>query len=281
MPWALGDRAHAGLRRSSRRRSARCVRSSCRVRGGPGTTRAAHRSAPPVASTVVSCEWRSEEADHAPLLVEIDLLGRGHLGRPGMVMMSPQIITTNSAPAASRTSRTLITWPEAHPALRVGRERVLRLRHAHRVVAEAVLLQLLDPGFRTLPSARRRRAVDLRRDLLHLVPQRVAVFVDELVRGCAGPLARSTTARASSRAPLPPSAQCVRRPPACRASDAALQQVQLGLGVGGEVVDRDHAGQAVVLADVADVALEVGDARLQRRQVLLRGRSSRRRRRGT
>jgi hypothetical protein len=28
-----------------------------------------------------------------------------------MVMMSPQIMTTNSAPAANRTSRTLMTWP--------------------------------------------------------------------------------------------------------------------------------------------------------------------------
>src|SRR5712691_1950593 len=32
----------------------------------------------------------------------------GTLGRPGMVMISPQIATTNSAPADSRTSRTLM-----------------------------------------------------------------------------------------------------------------------------------------------------------------------------
>ena len=32
----------------------------------------------------------------------------GTFGRPGMVMISPQIATTNSAPADSRTSRTLI-----------------------------------------------------------------------------------------------------------------------------------------------------------------------------
>ena len=30
-------------------------------------------------------------------------------------MMSPQIITTNSAPAASRTSRMLTTWPDGAP----------------------------------------------------------------------------------------------------------------------------------------------------------------------
>ena len=33
----------------------------------------------------------------------------GILGRPGMVMMSPHTMTTNSAPAARRTSRMLIT----------------------------------------------------------------------------------------------------------------------------------------------------------------------------
>ena len=34
----------------------------------------------------------------------------GTLGRPGMVMMSPQIATMNPAPAASRTSRTGTVW---------------------------------------------------------------------------------------------------------------------------------------------------------------------------
>src|SRR5258706_15125199 len=39
----------------------------------------------------------------------------GVAGRPGMVRISPQIITTNSAPAANRTSRTLSTWPLGAP----------------------------------------------------------------------------------------------------------------------------------------------------------------------
>ena len=39
----------------------------------------------------------------------------GSLGRPGMVMMSPQIITTNSAPAARRTSRIFTMWPLGAP----------------------------------------------------------------------------------------------------------------------------------------------------------------------
>ena len=39
----------------------------------------------------------------------------GTLGSPGMVMMSPQTKTTNSAPAASRTSRMLSAWPLGAP----------------------------------------------------------------------------------------------------------------------------------------------------------------------
>jgi len=43
------------------------------------------------------------------------LLADGTLGSPGMVMTSPQTMTMNSAPAQSRTSRTLIVWPEGAP----------------------------------------------------------------------------------------------------------------------------------------------------------------------
>ena len=43
----------------------------------------------------------------------------GTFGRPGMVIMSPQIATTNSAPAESRSSRTGTSWPSGAP-LREG-----------------------------------------------------------------------------------------------------------------------------------------------------------------
>ena len=43
----------------------------------------------------------------------------GTLGRPGIVMMSPQTATTNSAPADSRTSRTGMMWSSGAP-LRSG-----------------------------------------------------------------------------------------------------------------------------------------------------------------
>jgi hypothetical protein len=44
-----------------------------------------------------------------PSSVTSMLFAAGTLGRPGMVMISPQIATTNSAPAESLTSRTLMT----------------------------------------------------------------------------------------------------------------------------------------------------------------------------
>ena len=43
------------------------------------------------------------------LRILLTLFAAGTFGSPGMVMMSPQIMTTNSAPAARRTSRTLTT----------------------------------------------------------------------------------------------------------------------------------------------------------------------------
>ena len=43
------------------------------------------------------------------------LFAAGTRGSPGIVMMSPQIATTNSAPADSRTSRTPTMWPLGAP----------------------------------------------------------------------------------------------------------------------------------------------------------------------
>src|ERR1700724_1560055 len=54
-----------------------------------------------------------------PSSVTSMLLAAGVRESPGKVMISPQIATTNSAPADSRTSRTLSTWPLGGP-LRLG-----------------------------------------------------------------------------------------------------------------------------------------------------------------
>ena len=62
-----------------------------------------------------------------------------------MVMISPQITTTNPAPAESRTSRIGTTWPEGAPRkLGSVEKRVLRLRHADRQVAVARRLQVAE-----------------------------------------------------------------------------------------------------------------------------------------
>ena len=185
-------------------------------------------------------------------------------------MMSPQIITTNSAPAASRTSRTLTTWFDGRAAhRRVGRERGLRLRHAHRVVAVAVVLQLLDLRAHLGVGGDLGGAVDLLRDLVDLVPQRVGVLVDE---GRAWRACRTGRPRSS---PVPPR-PCRRRPSAWPAPPGTpsffIRAVSSSISawrVEGEVVDRDHAGNAVDLAHVLDVALEVHQALFQRGEVLL------------
>ena len=43
-------------------------------------------------------------------------MAAGCLGRPGIVMIEPQITTTKPAPAESRTSRTFIVNPSGAPS---------------------------------------------------------------------------------------------------------------------------------------------------------------------
>ena len=40
------------------------------------------------------------------------------------------------------------------------------------------------------------------------------------------------------------------------------------VGIGGEVIDRDHAGQAIMVADVVHMPLQVGNALIEGREVL-------------
>ncbi len=64
--------------------------------------------------------------------------------------------------------------------LRVRGERVLRLRHAHRIVPVARLLVVLDLRAHLAVGRDVARAINLRGDRFHLVPQRRRVFVHEL-----------------------------------------------------------------------------------------------------
>src|SRR5262249_35218214 len=65
------------------------------------------------------CAWEILQAQNSPAILPSGptsmASAAGTLGRPGMVMISPQIATTNSAPAESRTSRSGMMWSEGAP----------------------------------------------------------------------------------------------------------------------------------------------------------------------
>ena len=94
------------------------------------------------------------------------LLAAGTRGRPGIVMMSPQIATTNSAPADSRTSRTASDVAARRPlGVGVGGKAVLGLGDAHREMAEALPPATARSWSRTdLSASMSLRAVDPLRD---------------------------------------------------------------------------------------------------------------------
>ena len=151
---------------------------------------------------------------------------------------------------------------------RVRRERVLRLGHAHGVVPVAAFLQLLDLRTHLRVCGDVGSAIDLRGDGLHFVPQRQRLFVHERV------LARVlldavdhdvSELRGTSTALGPVTGQDYRR---AMLRHGLLEQCHLGVGVRRAVVDGDNARQAVMVAHVADVTLQVDHAPLERRQVL-------------
>ena len=100
----------------------------------------------------------------------------GRDGRPGIVMISPQITTTNPAPADRRTSRIGTECPVGAPrrlgsveneywvlAMQIGRSPVARLFPLAQLVADLLVGQHLV------------RAVDSRRDGLDLASKRHVV----------------------------------------------------------------------------------------------------------
>ena len=72
--------------------------------GGPGC-----RFAPSGLRRAASCDCAQNSPTIFPSPATSIRSADGILGRPGMVRISPQITTTNSAPAESRTSRTGMT----------------------------------------------------------------------------------------------------------------------------------------------------------------------------
>src|SRR6266850_1883697 len=152
--------------------------------------------------------------------------------------------------------------------LRIGGKGILRLRHAHRIVAVALVLQALDLAAYLCVRRDLGGAVHLFRDLRDLLPQRVGVLVDE------GRLRRLL-------AQLDHHARELRRAFAAvgpvggedhghaEVLHLLVHQIHLRLRVVGEAVERHDAGNAVDLRHVLDVALEVHQPLLQRGEVLL------------
>ena len=196
------------------------------------------------------------------------LSAAGTRGRPGMVMIAPQITTTNSAPPESRTSRNRhleAAWRVLQRG--IGREAVLRLRHADGEVTEPARLELVEPP----ADGRVRRdavgAVYPLGDSLDLLPEREIVRVEGLEgRGLrldgAHHLVRQRLAAGAAHGPV---VALDRRDPHLGAT--LRHQRALGLGIGGKAVDRHHRRDAVAL-HVLHMAGQVLHAGRQRVEVL-------------
>ena len=141
------------------------------------------------------------------------------------------------------------------------------LGHTHRVVAVAVLLQFVDFGPHSRVGRDIGRAVNLGGDGFHFVPERVGVFIDKAHLGSArlGQFDNDACQFFGASRALGPVTRHHHRHTLL--VHLLAQQVELGLGVRGEVVDRHHAGQAVAVANVVHMPLQVGHAFFQRCQV--------------
>ena len=186
----------------------------------------------------------------------------GTRGRPGMVMISPQIATTNSAPAESRTSRTLMVWSVGAPL-------------ASALVENVYCVLAMQTGACRSPCPRTRLelvahrlvgghvlgAVDFLGDGADLLEQRHVVGIEQLELALALSHDLDHRARDVGRA-LPAHRPVIghQRLDAERLA-LLLDQRDLGVGVGGEAVDRDHRRDAELL-HVLDVALRGWPCRL-------------------
>ena len=92
-------------------------------------------------------------------------LAAGTFGSPGMVMMSPQTTTTNSAPADSLTSRIGMVNPVGEPLASALVEK---------------LYWVLATQIGNLPKPSFSSAVDFARDGARLLPQRHVVGIKRL-----------------------------------------------------------------------------------------------------
>ena len=191
----------------------------------------------------------------------------GTFGNPGMVITSPQIdddeFRAGRQPHLAHVDR--VAARRAARA-RVGRERILRLRDADGVVPVAVRLQLLDLLLDLRVRRDVRGAVDLRGDRLDLVPQRLLLVVHEAELRLAllddlHHLARDIRGARAALGPVPREHQGH-----VELLHGLREELVLRGRVRREMIDRDDAGQAVMVAHVVHVALEIRDAFLRARR---------------
>ena len=148
----------------------------------------------------------------------------------------------------------------------IGRERVLRLGHAHRQMAVAGLFPGVKLVAHALVGDRLRAAIDALHDGVDLVEQRHGVGIERRELRRAGFGQRHHLVRQlldAGRALRPVLAQD--RLLAHR-GDIVLQRLDLGWRVGMEMVDGHHRRHAELL-HVLDVAAEIGAALLHRLDV--------------
>src|SRR5215470_11917130 len=232
-----------------------CVISSCielllaRCDGGSRDSNAPQRAARGHRAAARS----GLEQAHDLAVDEVDLLRGRHLRQPG-----------HRHDVAADHHDELRSGREPHLAdvhhvtlrrgaqLRVGRERVLRLGDAHRIMPVAVVLELLDLRAHLRVGGDLARAVDRLRDFVDLVPKRVMVVVHE-------PDVRLLLAKTNDDAR---ELRCTLSPvrPVAREHDRhaelrhpRLEELELRRGVLVEAVNRHDARDAVVSRDVLDM----------------------------
>ena len=137
-------------------------------------------------------------------------------------------------------------------------------------MAVALLLQAGNPGPHRRVGRNVGCAIDLRGNRLHLVPQAVGVLVDKSHLGRARlgqPDHRVRKFLRTGRAFGPMAGHHHRH---ALALHVPAQHREFGLGVAREVIQRHNTRQAVPMADVLDVPLQIGQALLHRRRVWCR-----------
>ena len=136
-------------------------------------------------------------------------------------------------------------------------------------IGHSLILQSLDLAAHFGVSRNVTCPVNLGRDRLDLVPQRQIVFVDELELDFALFDEIDDGLRHIGRALAAFGPMVGEQHRNIMRRHFFLQQLDFGIGIESKAVDRDDARQAVVIAHVIHVALEIRDPFFERREIFL------------